>query len=142
LIIDRQSFLDTTRWLDDVRQERGSDVIIMLVGNKTDLADLRQVSIEEGESKAREFNVLFIETSAKAGYNIKTLFTKVADALPGPSSKEDASSTMDYGRSDTSNLYKVPLQRTNSSSTTLTHVHLSDPSTSTTDNANGGGCSC
>lgn len=31
----------------------------------------RQVSIEEGDAKAREFNVLFIETSAKAGFNIK-----------------------------------------------------------------------
>ena len=31
----------------------------------------RQVSIEEGEAKAREFNVMFIETSAKAGFNIK-----------------------------------------------------------------------
>lgn len=40
------------------------------------------MSVEEGEAKAREFNVLFIETSAKAGYNIKGLFTKVASALP------------------------------------------------------------
>lgn len=31
----------------------------------------RQVSIEEGEAKARELNVMFIETSAKAGFNIK-----------------------------------------------------------------------
>lgn len=31
----------------------------------------RQVSIEEGDAKAREFSVMFIETSAKAGFNIK-----------------------------------------------------------------------
>lgn len=31
----------------------------------------RQVSIEEGEAKSRELNVMFIETSAKAGFNIK-----------------------------------------------------------------------
>ena len=43
----------------------------MLVGNKTDLADKRQVSIDEGENKAKELNVMFIETSAKAGYNVK-----------------------------------------------------------------------
>jgi hypothetical protein len=41
------------------------------VGNKTDLADKRQVSTEEGEEKARELNVMFIESSAKAGYNVK-----------------------------------------------------------------------
>lgn len=66
----------------------------MLVGNKTDLSDKRQVSTEEGERKAKELNVMFIETSAKAGYNVKQLFRRVAAALPGmepsdPSSKQD-----------------------------------------------------
>lgn len=70
-VTNRQSFLNTTRWIEEVRTERGSDVIIVLVGNKTDLVDKRQVSIEEGDGKAREFNVMFIETSAKAGFNIK-----------------------------------------------------------------------
>lgn len=35
------------------------------------LCSYRQVSIEEGEAKARDLNVMFIETSAKAGFNIK-----------------------------------------------------------------------
>jgi GTPase SAR1 family protein len=38
---DRQSFLNTVRWIQEVRTERGSDVIIFLVGNKTDLVDKR-----------------------------------------------------------------------------------------------------
>ena len=70
-VTNRQSFLNTARWIEEVRSERGADVIIVLVGNKTDLVDKRQVSIEEGDGKAREFNVMFIETSAKAGFNIK-----------------------------------------------------------------------
>ncbi len=45
------------------------------MGNKTDLADRRQVSIEDGEQKAKEFNVMFIETSAKAGYNVKQVLS-------------------------------------------------------------------
>merc|ERR1719197_31475 len=81
-ITNRASFLNVGKWIDDVRTERGTDVIMMLVGNKTDLADKRQVSIEEGEAKAREYNIMFIETSAKAGFNIKALFRKVASALP------------------------------------------------------------
>lgn len=68
---DANSFHQTSKWIDDVRTERGSDVIIMLVGNKTDLSDKRQVSTEDGERKAKELNVMFIETSAKAGYNVK-----------------------------------------------------------------------
>jgi len=38
---DRQSFLNTNKWVEEVRTERGSDVIIVLVGNKTDLVDKR-----------------------------------------------------------------------------------------------------
>ncbi|KAL6008281.1 Ras-related protein RABH1b [Asimina triloba] len=86
----RQSFQNTVKWVEEVRTERGSDVIIVLVGNKTDLADKRQVSIEEGEAKAQELGVMFIETSAKAGFNVKrsqwncqALFRKIAAALPG-----------------------------------------------------------
>ncbi|XP_016296057.1 ras-related protein Rab-6A [Sinocyclocheilus anshuiensis] len=90
-ITNVNSFQQTTKWIDDVRTERGSDVIIMLVGNKTDLADKRQVSIEEGERKAKELNVMFIETSAKAGYNVKQLFRRVAAALPGMESTQDKS---------------------------------------------------
>lgn len=79
---DLNSFQQTSKWIDDVRTERGSDVIIMLVGNKTDLADKRQIATEEEKRLARE---LLVETSAKAGYkagyNIKQLFRSVA--LPG-----------------------------------------------------------
>ncbi|XP_042680971.1 ras-related protein Rab-41 isoform X2 [Centrocercus urophasianus] len=90
-ITNLNSFQQTSKWIDDVRTERGSDVIIMLVGNKTDLADKRQVSIEEGERKARELNMMYIETSAKAGYNVKQLFRRVAAALPGMDSTPEKS---------------------------------------------------
>jgi len=83
-ITNVNSFEQVIRWIEDVRAERGSDVIIVLVGNKTDLADKRHVSIDEGEKKAQELGVsLFIETSAKAGYNVKQLFRRIAAALPG-----------------------------------------------------------
>ena len=88
-ITNANSFHQTSKWIDDVRTERGSDVIIMLVGNKTDLSDKRQVSTEDGERKAKELNVMFIETSAKAGYNVKQLFRRVAAALPGMDSAAD-----------------------------------------------------
>ncbi|KAG6868813.1 Ras- protein RABH1b [Termitomyces sp. T159_Od127] len=99
-ITNRQSFLSTTKWIDDVRSERGNDVIIVLVGNKADLSDKRsvllilhtrastyksssQVTLEEATTKATQLNIMFMETSAKAGHNVKSLFKKIAMSLPG-----------------------------------------------------------
>jgi len=82
-ITNTNSFQQTNKWIEDVKAERGNDVIIMLVGNKTDLAEKRHVATESGEAKAKELGVMFIETSAKAGHNVKQLFRRVASALPG-----------------------------------------------------------
>jgi len=97
------SFQQTSKWIDDVRSERGNDVIIMLVGNKTDLSDKRQVSIDEGERKAQDLNVMFIETSAKTGYNVKQLFRRVAAALPGMEIKEQTEAMVDVNLEKPSN---------------------------------------
>lgn len=94
-ITNASSFQQVNKWIDDVRTERGHDVIIMLVGNKTDLADKRQVPIDEGEKKSQDLNVMFIETSAKAGYNVKQLFKRIAAALPGMDNGNDGKNNED-----------------------------------------------
>ena len=66
-----------------MRGERGNDVIIVLVGNKTDLGDKREVTQAMGEEEAKRCGALFVETSAKMGANVKGLFRKIAQALPG-----------------------------------------------------------
>uniref|UniRef100_A0A7S0I5Y7 Uncharacterized protein n=1 Tax=Phaeocystis antarctica TaxID=33657 RepID=A0A7S0I5Y7_9EUKA len=81
-LTSRESFASTAKWILDVRAQRGTDVIIVLVGNKTDLASERQVSSAEIEARASEQDILFIETSAKEGFNIKLLFRRLATALP------------------------------------------------------------
>lgn len=55
----------------------------MLVGNKTDLNDKREVTSAQGEEEAKKNGLMFIETSAKAGHNVKQLFKRIAQALPG-----------------------------------------------------------
>lgn len=85
---DRASFLNTSKWIEDVRNERGNDVIIVLVGNKTDMSEKRQVSVEEGEDRSTKEGIMFIESSARAGFNIKALFRKLANALPGMESAQ------------------------------------------------------
>ncbi|KAJ0159178.1 Ras-related protein Rab6 [Colletotrichum tanaceti] len=82
-ISNAKSFQNTKKWIDDVRAERGNDVIIVLVGNKTDLNDKREVTTQQGEEEAKKNNLMFVETSAKLGHNVKTLFKRIAQALPG-----------------------------------------------------------
>lgn len=94
-VTNKNSFTNTSKWVDDVRAERGNDVIIVLVGNKTDISEKRQVTTEEGEKKAKEFNVMFMETSAKVGYNVKALFKKIALALPGMDAPEQQGTKVD-----------------------------------------------
>lgn len=77
------SFKETCRWIEDVRVERGNEVIMVLVGNKTDLLDKRQVTTEQGEKMAKDMNIIFMETSAKVGYNVQLLFRRIAANLPG-----------------------------------------------------------
>jgi Ras-related protein Rab-6A len=91
--IDAKSFQNTRKWVDDVRGERGNDVIIVLVGNKTDLNDKREVTTAQGEEEAKKNNLMFIETSAKVGHNVKNLFRRIAQALPGMEGAEGSAAT-------------------------------------------------
>ncbi|KAH0476215.1 MAG: hypothetical protein KVP17_000115 [Porospora cf. gigantea B] len=51
-VTNRASFVNTARWIEDVRAERGNSVVIVLVANKVDISDKREVTTEEGEAKA------------------------------------------------------------------------------------------
>lgn len=63
--------------------ERSDKAVLVLIGNKADMSDQRQVSYDEGAAKANHYNALFMETSALAGSNVKQLFKKIAQSLPG-----------------------------------------------------------
>jgi len=60
------------------------------VGNKADLSDKRQVTLEEATAKSTQMNIMFMETSAKAGHNVKSLFKKIAMSLPGMEKESQA----------------------------------------------------
>ena len=70
-ITNKQSFENVKSWIEQARNIRGDDVQIIIVGNKIDLAEKRQVGTEEGQALADELNTMFTETSAKVGINVK-----------------------------------------------------------------------
>jgi Ras-related protein Rab-6A len=77
-VTQRQSYLNLVKWVSDVRTERGPEVLIMLVGNKTDLVDTRSVTLEDAEAFARANSCLHLECSAKGGINVQQVFRKLA----------------------------------------------------------------
>jgi small GTP-binding protein len=81
-VTNRNSFTNLRRWIDDVRNERGNEVLLVIVGNKTDLEE-RAVQFEEGAKLAKENDALFSEVSARNGTGIQELFTNLAGTLPG-----------------------------------------------------------
>ena len=71
------TFQSISRWLQELREYADSDIVVMLVGNKCDLQELRAVSTDEGLRFAKDENLLFIETSAMDATNMQELFTRL-----------------------------------------------------------------
>ena len=72
-----KSFTNVTAWMKEVRGHTSEDVVLMMVGNKTDLRHLRVVNTEEADEFARQNNMLFIETSALDSTNVEEAFNEV-----------------------------------------------------------------
>merc|ERR1712063_221943 len=77
-ITRRDTFNHLTTWLDDARQHSSSNMVIMLIGNKSDLESRREVKREEGEAFAREHGLVFMETSAKTAAGVEEAFINTA----------------------------------------------------------------
>ena len=79
---DTASFDAVEDWINDVKTERGGDVLILMVGNKVDLASARVVSVEAGQEAAQRLGAMFMECSARTGQGIKDMFRDIAETLP------------------------------------------------------------
>lgn len=78
-IINGMSFENLTDWLREVRTQCSPDVMIFIVGNKCDLDMMREVQLDSVLDFKNMNNIMyFIETSAKTGKNIETLFSDCA----------------------------------------------------------------
>ena len=77
-INNRESFEKVGYWMEEIRKNASSDVCILLVGNKSDLAGERVVSIDEGRQLAESLGIKFIETSAKEDVNVDEAYLTIA----------------------------------------------------------------
>ena len=80
-ITKRETFENVQVWLEDIKNQCPQTVLLVLVGNKLDLENERQISYEEGENFAQKNNMFFFETSAKTGANIENLFLKSVETI-------------------------------------------------------------
>ena len=75
-ITSRESFNTLTNWLTDARTLASPQIVILMVGNKKDLEDEREVTFLEASRFAQENGLMFLETSAKTGNSVEEAFLK------------------------------------------------------------------
>ena len=73
-VTDRDTFDNVRTWITEIEKYSTAGVCKILVGNKCDMEDRRQVTYEEGKEFAGQFGMPFLETSAKATQNVDMAF--------------------------------------------------------------------
>lgn len=71
------TFENVARWLKELRDHTDPNIVVMLIGNKSDLRHLVAVSKEDGKSFAERESVYFMETSALEATNVENAFTEI-----------------------------------------------------------------
>ena len=74
-VTDKDSFRAIDNWMSEVEKHASDNVSRILVGNKCDLEESRQVTTDEGKELADHYNIRFLETSAKESSNVEDAFT-------------------------------------------------------------------
>jgi len=88
------TYVNVTRWLKELRDHADANIVIMLVGNKSDLKHLRAVPTDEAKAFSTENGLSFIETSALDASNVESAFqTILTDIYRIVSAKSLESST-------------------------------------------------
>ena len=80
-ITRKTTYDNIDKWIGELKTNGSEDVLIMLVGNKSDLEDKREVITEEVEKKAQEQKLAFCETSALNGKNVEYAFENLINEI-------------------------------------------------------------
>ncbi|KAF2898564.1 hypothetical protein ILUMI_07609 [Ignelater luminosus] len=80
-ITDEDSFQRIKSWVKELRKMLGTDICLVIVGNKTDLEKDRHVSLEEAETYASKVGALHFQTSAKLNQGIEEMFLTLTQKM-------------------------------------------------------------
>ncbi|KAF4676863.1 Ras- protein Rab-11A [Perkinsus chesapeaki] len=94
-ISKRSSFENAERWLKELREHADSDIVVMLVGNKSDLSHLRAVDTDEAKKFCEDNDLLFIETSALEATNVEKAFMEILEDIYKVNSSKPTAATTD-----------------------------------------------
>ncbi|KAL7121640.1 hypothetical protein ACP275_02G193100 [Erythranthe tilingii] len=86
-VTKRESFDHVARWVEELRAHADNSIVIMLVGNKADLVELRRVKTEDAVEFAEKQGLCFFETSALSGDNVETAFFNLLQQIHSVVSK-------------------------------------------------------
>jgi small GTP-binding protein len=104
-ITRKNTFESVDSWISALRSAADKNLNIILIGNKSDLEDQRQVETEQGEEKAQNNEAAFMETSAYSGDNIDKAFDNmITDVYNKCKSEMLANVEIDIGKSKDINL--------------------------------------
>ena len=110
-ITQKKTFENIEKWVNDLKAAGDPKITIILIGNKNDLDDKRQVSKDQGEEKARSFGCAFLETSAYSGDNIDKAFNymvkEIYEKFSNDSTGEDELAPGSNGNGEDVKLDKV-----------------------------------
>ncbi|XP_059643906.1 ras-related protein RABA6b [Cornus florida] len=103
-ITRRATFENLKKWLHELREFGSPDMVIVLVGNKSDLSQSRQVAIEDGQSLAQLEGLCFMETSAKENLNVEEAYLQMITRIHEITSQKclEAKSTNSNGQNSSS----------------------------------------
>jgi len=82
-LTDYASFERLPQWIEEVRNNVNTEIPFLLVGNKSDLLDQRAVSIKEINNFTRDYNLFYMETSAKTGDGVGDCFYILTSLMIG-----------------------------------------------------------
>ena len=80
-VIDNNSLNNVKKWMESIKAQVPDDVAVILVGNKRDDEEMRQVTAEQGEDMAENYKLPFFECSAKTGDNLDAAFDKLVKMM-------------------------------------------------------------